>query len=529
MSEGHSSKLEKKVVLKQLERTLLARAESVGPEKSSLSVALLMEDVVEARKLSKIFRKAQVMPYIYQSLQEFWEDVFTHRPSLTVIDVKMMSSQNLLLLDHPLVKAKKLALSFYYDQESTPLLHSTYEVAHLGLIHKDLYLKGQVKSVLTRFNEMSEAKATLKSLKLKQERVDSQISGLLTQLESYKETHFFNKYTDDIIETFESLKDVTSFEDAVDRVFSHLKDVKAFSFYELSKSGQKLMSAHISSAKFKNLPPVWLGQNNSQGISNQGQLLAQQVGVEVHGDELMALSVYGEYRNPDKLILLRLSDDELFDKISWDRIELYLSGLYARLTLAQRSSVSQMESEMSQWKLLSTIDGHFYDRQAEEASQDQLALIGVDFSKLVDFLVSQKMKTRFHWNEFYQDFFSRFEKQHKLSVQTASFGVRFCTLLCSSDESEKVFSLLKSFIARYPLWRYFEDVDVILAHDFRPEVQMIPLSSYAVISYMNRAELAAQESQSTDNHRIAVSQMKKIENVENSRPRGRYRFLETNQ
>lgn len=478
-------------------RSDLSRAKKTHNKKVSsqaLSVALLMDDVEAARDLSRIFRKVGVIPFIYQDLQHFWDDIYGQRPALSVVDVKMMSQGELLFRDHPLVKSSQLELSFYYGEDSRPLLYSVYELDHLGLISDELNLKGQVKTILRRYNEKIEYQKVIKNFQEEEARLEDHVTGLLKQLENLKEKRFYEELSDSIIERFEALKNTQSFEDALDRVMGSLQEVKNFSIYELSKNGQKLLSPQLTSRKYQALPPVWLGTTSSHGIQSFAQGMAQQVGAEIFGGELMAISICGEHGDPDKLLLLELSDENLLNLLNWDRIERYLSGLYARHLISERELEFDVEAEVSPWQMMGLLDRIYLDgksvvidKEGEDLSQDSLGspeygLIAIDFTKLLNFIRERKTKVRFYWNDFHREFFKRFEVQYKSHFRLATFGVQKALLLVEKKDADRIFSQLRAFISRYPLWRYFEDVDVVLARDLRPEIKMVPLSSLAVLN-----------------------------------------------
>ncbi len=498
--------------------------------KKELSVALLMSDVVKARELSKVFRKTGVIPFVYQDLKQFWDDVYAQKPALSVVDVSMMSQGKLLFKDHPLVKSSQLKLSFFYSPENIPLLYSTFELDHLGTISSEVSLKGQVKNILKRFNYLSETEENLNRLKKEESRLEGHVTGLLRQLEGFKEREYFSKLTDSMIARFEAVQQSNTFDEIIDRVLSSFHEVKSFSMFELSKNGQKLISPELTSRKFKSLPPIWLGRTSNQGIESFAQTMAQQVAAEVMSGELMALSIRGEGENPDKLILLKLEEENLLNVIDWDRFELYLSGLYARYLIGERELEYDVSSEVSPWLMMALLDRIYLDGKAVAISEESTAqssefgeatssyaVISLDFSALINFIRSRQLKTRFYWNEFYREFFKRFELQYKSHFRMASFGVSKNLLLVEREHADKIFYQLKSFIGRYPLWRYFEDVDIVLATDLRPEVVMVPPTSLAILNYMQTGPFQTSRKEIKTHAQIEEIEQDQVASEESSR------------
>ena len=80
-------------------------------------VALLISDMETARTISGVFRKLGVVPYVYTSLTEFWKGIIDDQPDFSIADVRLISDGTLLLKDHPLVKSKKIQMSFYWENK----------------------------------------------------------------------------------------------------------------------------------------------------------------------------------------------------------------------------------------------------------------------------------------------------------------------------------------------------------------------------------------------------------------------------
>ena len=124
-----------------------------GLQQTEGEVALLMEDLQKAQQLTRIFRKIGIIPCIYQELQHFWDAMTESNLNLSVVDIRLAVQGNLAIHQHFVVKSKSLPLVFYYNEEHAPLLHSSYQLFHLGTICASLDLEGQVKAILERLNK----------------------------------------------------------------------------------------------------------------------------------------------------------------------------------------------------------------------------------------------------------------------------------------------------------------------------------------------------------------------------------------
>ncbi len=52
------------------------------------TVALLIEDIEEAKKLSDGLRDLGIFAHYYQDLDDMWVSINTHTPDLSIVDVK---------------------------------------------------------------------------------------------------------------------------------------------------------------------------------------------------------------------------------------------------------------------------------------------------------------------------------------------------------------------------------------------------------------------------------------------------------
>ena len=67
-------------------------------------IALLMDDISEAKALSDELREIGLFAHFYQTLDELWVSLNTYTPDLCIVDVKKMSQGQLLFKQHKKVK-----------------------------------------------------------------------------------------------------------------------------------------------------------------------------------------------------------------------------------------------------------------------------------------------------------------------------------------------------------------------------------------------------------------------------------------
>ena len=92
---------------------------------SDFQIAILIEDIVEAKSISDGLREIGIFAHYYQHLDDLWVSLNTYTPDLCIVDVKMMSQGTLLFKQHPKVKNNSLKYAFYYKDSTKVLLIST--------------------------------------------------------------------------------------------------------------------------------------------------------------------------------------------------------------------------------------------------------------------------------------------------------------------------------------------------------------------------------------------------------------------
>ena len=69
-------------------------------DNQKLQVALLMDDIAEAKVISDTLRDMGIFAHYYSELDEYWVAANTQSPDLTIVDVKKMSQGTLLFKNH---------------------------------------------------------------------------------------------------------------------------------------------------------------------------------------------------------------------------------------------------------------------------------------------------------------------------------------------------------------------------------------------------------------------------------------------
>jgi len=464
-----------------------------------VSVAILCQDLQVAKNFSEIFKKTGVHPYVCTTLKEYSEVLKDPRdlPSLSIVDVKMMSEDNLLLKNIPAIREEKVSVAFYCAKEDAALAYSTYELLSLGMIHEGRSLTGQVKAVLKRFNVYQTWQFQAQKAIHAENLLDEKLTGVIQKSEELKEKNFYNNFLKSLEGRFEHEKEAEDFLTAACRVFATVKEFKRFTFLELSPSGQKLIAPKFIFDKYHDIPSLWLGRTCRDGIEFFAQNMASQVCLEMMGGDLMSLLIRGRRGNPDLMIFIQVEGEEFLSLFDWESFENYLSGVFCYYSWRNQKVEDLSNNRKQSWDLFHEMDDLKFGGLPESRFQgghDRHALIGVDFSHLVDRALAQS-ELRFYWKNFIQDFINGLEVQKKLTFTSYQHGVRHLFLRVEREELEDCLKDINAYAMRFNYWRYFEDADVILGASLKPDIRIYPMTPQAI-------ERIISEEESTDRNPV---------------------------
>lgn len=465
-----------------------------------LSVGLLLSDLLVAKNISRIFRKIGIVPHLYESLTDLFEE--KSYPALLISDVRLMSDGELVLSDLEVVREEKLPLAFYYDQADRPLLVSTYNLFHLGLISGDGALEGQVKGVLKRLNHFLRLEQDGHRLKYLDDQHKREVRSLYQRMEQFKQFHFYNEELSRLTRLIEAQKVQGDFYAACEKVFENESVIKSFTFFELSMTGQKLMTPTSACKKFHKIPSLWLKDACLKGIDSYAQNLASQVSVELMGDNLVALHLRSRFSQPSALFFLKIEDSDFLSFFDWDLFETYLNGLYSHFELSKQRGVKNMTKTSSVWSIYSALDEQMYATLSGKSliEEEEWKVIHLSFRSLLNY-AADTTSIRFYWDSFYKDFVKTLFEKSDIEFTLSPTGASDLTFLVQEDDKEAFFDLLKDHCKTFSYWRYFEDSDTVLTRDFSPEIKMLPNSTKAIKDYLTGALASLYGEDRTSPHR----------------------------
>lgn len=442
-----------------------------------LNIAILIEDIVEAKELSDSLREKNIFAHYYEDLNDLWVSLNAHSPDLIIVDVKKMSQGTILFRNHPKVKSNELDFIFYYTQKTQILMNSTFGLNHRGYINGDLNLENQLVSPLNLLlNEKKLIKKDIES-QGRISRIKARTQRLTDELESSNHALNLKLSLDKFITNFGEVNSRSDFNTRLTKTFDSMAECFEFTIYELSETRQKLISTPLVSKKYNKLPDVWLNRDGVNGIDDFATEMAYEIVYGVLGHDVVALRIFGKYENPDMLIMLKI-DTQKFAQFNWRFFEMMLTSQYRKLLIENSASISS--SKTNEFELLEKMDDIYFHKQR---SQNKFALL--DFNSLVDFACA-KHGNRFYWSQFYKDFSNELLKFVGDKVELSFVGPRSAIIAIPLDRIELYYNKVKHFCAEFEYWRHFEDSTLVVTEHIAPEVKFIPASSINALKQMNK-------------------------------------------
>lgn len=433
---------------------------------SDFQIAILIEDIVEAKSISDGLREIGIFAHYYQHLDDLWVSLNTYTPDLCIVDVKMMSQGTLLFKQHPKVKGNTLKYAFYYKESTKVLLNSTHGLNHYGLVRAEVNIVDQLKSILRRRNEELKLQEQTEFMEKRVERLKLRGQRLT---EAQEKNHHLRTQHDNVkklIKNFGTVKTPSEFLNRVIHFFNEWDDCLNFGVYHLNSTNQKLIAPKAQRLKYKILPDLWLSSENDNGISNYAGEMAYDVCYGLISDDIMALRIFGTERNPDVLVMGEFDQDKLKD-FEWELLENKLNSEYRKSLINfyrndQRST--HQEDIFETFQLMDDIQ--YYQVETDY----KFAL--VDFSNLMQ-SVSSNLDNRFHWKSFHKELVAELSEILSGNFKVSHYGAEYFIVSLEKENIETEYHKLKEFVADFQVWRYFEDTTVMLSGDIVGSIRFV--------------------------------------------------------
>jgi hypothetical protein len=444
--------------------------------KEDFSVALLMQDIVEAKELSDVLREMGIYAHLYQNLDEFWVAVNAYTPDFAIIDVTKMSQSNLTLRLHPKIEDGSLCFAFYYNEDTQLLLNSTHKLNHYGFVKKEVNLDGQLKAILRRRNLELHLIKENENLNERIDRLQKRSQKIIESAEvSYMTEQMIIK-SDELIQKIDN-DPQEDFHSKLVNLFSEWEACSAFTIYQLNPGGHKLVVKETKRNKFHRLPDLWIGKNLKNGIESFALDMAEQVAFDTFGKNFRTIRIHGIEANPDIVILANFNEKELAG-FRWRDFADKIADRY-RYDLVRSNFSLKSQSFISFWEAMAYLDDIHYHQKDEKHK-----LININLKPLMKFIMNTH-QSRFYWKSFFADFiFNLAEVLDEDSLYSNS-GAWDYLVFINKSKVDSHYHGIKEFVRTFEYWRYFEDSSAIFKDSAIPQITMIAPSS---INYMRSTE-----------------------------------------
>ena len=445
---------------------------------TEFEVALLIEDMNEAKQVSDALREMGIYAHYHCDLDDFWVATKTQTPDFAIVDVKRMSQGSTLFKNHPKVQDGSLAFAFYYSDATKVLVNSTFQLNHYGLVKKELNLLGQLKAALRRRNEELRLDSEKRILEERISRLQKRSNRILR--DSQVGFNFHTQFQS-MMEMTSRIGVATSEEDFLARLMGALSDWDAcmgYGIYALDGAKQKLVAPKTIRSKFKSLPDLWLTRPAERGIDSYAQEMACEVAFDFFDNDARAVNIRGFHANPDILIVGKFDETTLRD-FPWNLLEERLGASYLRLLANEEDSGNSHSAATSVWEALSYMDDmHFHQAPGMHKIAD------ISLSGLLE-VIAQNPANRFFWKSFSLDFGRFLENTLSGNFKVSSFGASNFLVFIEKTRLEEDYQKLKASLEDFPFHNYFQDPSVVMSSRTRPSLRLVPPSA---LNYLRSIE-----------------------------------------
>ena len=423
-----------------------------------LSVALILNDMTDAKNISQAFREFGIFPHFYESLDEFWAMANKFKVDLCLVDVSKMSQGPLILKNHPKIENKEIAVAFFYSQVNEVLLSSTQSVFHLGLIKKELDLIKQLKPIVNRFKEFTRLRDSQTELMKSVDRLKKKNYILHQDNSSSFQINFQRTKFEDLKKVFLSLKAQGNQDDVYYKIaytLNKLDQTLKFGVYFLNESFNKLYSPHFELDKYEMFPALFLGKECHEGLEPFAIELAEDVASESLDKNFRTLKIVTRNSNPELLIIGRYQEEAL-EFFPWQDLADFFSLELAKSYLGRSSKNSISSNLISHFEALQRFDEiQFYQRPNE------FRIISVSLQPLIQ-NVFTSIQNRFFWSDFLKDLLGTIYREIGPNVKCVENGASELLFLLPIDQIDSHFKDLQKVFHHFPFHQYFADTETFL-------------------------------------------------------------------
>jgi hypothetical protein len=440
----------------------------ISPLNRDLNVALLFDDIVEAQAISNHLRDYGIFAHYYQSQDEFWIACNQNKPDLAIIDVLATMDGAVPLNKHPMIKDGSIELVFYFAENYKELINPFFSLDYLGLIKKEMNLKGQLEGVVNRFKRMHKLTNEIEVSKRSAEIQRKKINKVLNEVEEVYNFEAQFVKLEKLMNSFGAVQSRAEFMSEIERLFTEWSDCERFTFLQLSEGQKRLETPRIENSKYVFLSPMGLGRKCHNGIEVFAMNMGTQIAMDLLGHDMKVLPIMGSSENPELVILVKAFEEKVID-FRWEILTQFLS-LQLQLKGSEVSN-NQIEASTNIWNMMDLME----DIELS-GKRERLKFFRLDFRPLLN-AIQKNTAHKFQWEDFYQ------ELKRDLSAvihgygEIAENGIYDFVLTLEKRKVDRSFQLINDFIKHFEYWRFFVNRNVVLTNEDLPAIKSVTPSA----------------------------------------------------
>lgn len=439
---------------------------------ADLSVALLVDNIKFAKRLSEEFRAAGIFPFFYESLEDFWGHIKIDTPDFALIDAKKVREDDVFLKNHPLVKSGKLKCALWVSSPED-LSDSLNFIPDLGFLFSNLDLSTQIKSLVLHGLTLINQDIRLKRSEDKFSNLNERFGDLNESVGSLKSKANANSELKGLLKFFRKNRRL-NFIQRLDELFNEWKGIGQFSILKYDSAREQIKCVSSNSHKKITIPNLWPMTVGSTELNGGDVKLAMDLGYKYFASDIVPLR-FGKNRDQTDIIVLAGVNGVETSDFDWSTLEIALNGYYLEDSNMEKSSADSTTTYKSLENIITKI---------ENSNQEEvfnLRLAHIDMAPLYDFIFSGTQKS-FEFKNFYQTFFSALNEILSTTNGMMTLeGGQFLVLINKAD-LQKVYNAITEVVTDFSYYSFFKDKKIFIPKNAKPLLAFRPASTKTVLS-----------------------------------------------
>lgn len=439
---------------------------------ADLSVALLVDDVRFAKRLSSEFRAAGIFPYFYKSLDEFWGHIKIDTPDFALIEASKVRENEMFLNNHPLIQSGELKCALWVGS-SEDVADNLSFVPSLGYLFSSLDLTTQIKSLVMHGLTLINQDIRLKRSQSQLSELNERFGDLSESVDDLKGKAKASDELKALSQFFRQTKNQDHFIIQLDRMLHEWKGASQFSILTYDSVREQITCNSSKSHKKITLPDLWPIINGAQDLSGGDVKLALDLGYKYFAADIVPLR-FGRKRDQSDLIVLIGMNNAVTEHFDWSALEMTLNGYYLQ-SLELNENVDTNVSIKSVSSLMAQI------KRSKSEELFDLRLAQIDLSSFYSYLFNNPHNT-FDYKHFYQSFTGALGEILEVTNADLIFEGGKYLVLINKEELKNIYSTLTSLIHDFRYHVYLADKKAFIPNDAKPELSFINISEQSLLS-----------------------------------------------